>query len=308
MLVGCTADAAFVIRSRMVGRINYVYLHDVAAYYGMETKRVGRTISMAGSGRELEVKITNRKAKINGIEFDLGYSVREDDGVILISEMDLAYTIDPVLRSWSLPRKDIGRIVIDAGHGGKDSGAVGKRLKVREKDVVLNVALYLKQILEAQGYEVIMTRDTDEFLSLSKRGKFGGDLFISLHCNSASSASASGIETWYCTPKGMPSTYKKKMYTSSVKGNRDDRLNTRLAYEIQRYALHYTEAADRGPRRYRWRVLSQATCPAVLVEMGFLSNSQEEAKLKSASYQQKLALGIASGIISFHRTTASYTQ
>ncbi len=300
--------AAYVIRSRDVGGTTYVHLKDVAGYYGMKIHRDKKHLVLAGNGRRLDLWLKSRTGYIDGYKVNLSFSPLEHQQALLLAERDLTLLVDPQWRGWGLPRKNLGTIVIDPGHGGKDPGAVGNGLN--EKDVALAVGLKLRAILQEQGYRVIMTRSDDRFITLAKRGRFKGDVFVSLHCNSARAAAAAGFETWYCAPAGTNSTRTAGlMYKEKVDGNRNDRLNQRLAYEIQRYTLHATgQKQDRGLRRARFQVLRQAQVPAVLVEMGFISNRAEAENLNSNAYRQKLAQGIANGIIAFHRTVAPTTE
>ena len=193
------------------------------------------------------------------------------------------------------------RIVIDPGHGGRDNGAVGK--KYLEKDITLRIARHLGKLLENKGYSVLLTRNTDEYISLSQRGvitrDWGGDLFISIHCNAAEKKSVTGVETYIVTPQGVPSTSKEKNQKRAVSGNRFDKLNSRLAFELHKRMLSVTNSIDRGIKYYRYQVLREASCPAILVETGFLSNRDEERKLASSSYQKKLAISLANGVVAY---------
>ncbi len=304
-------NAAYTIRSRVVNGVTYVHLQDVAGYYGMKMasyrSRAGKQmVNLNGVGRRLELTLNSRQARINGCTANLSYPALLHQENLLLAERDLSMLIDPLFRDWGLPDHSIKRIIIDPGHGGRDPGAIGRHLGKQEKTITLQVGLLLKKVLEAQGYKVVMTRSNDTYLTLKSRGKFKGDLFISLHCNSATAGSAIGVETWYAAPQNTYSSLSpRQFYRTAEPGNRHDRLNSRLAYEVQRYTLHYSKAVDRGIKRARYQVLCQAQCPAILVEMGFLSNRIEEGKLANPAHQRKLALGIVSGIVAFHRALAS---
>jgi N-acetylmuramoyl-L-alanine amidase len=114
--------------------------------------------------------------------------------------------------------------------------------------------------------------------------------------NSAGNTAAAGLETYIVPAEGVPSTAGGRGSTKRVVGNSNDELNSVLSYLIQRDMLGATKAADRGVKRARFDVLTGATCPAVLIECGFLSNTAENARLQTPSYRQSLAKGIASGI------------
>lgn len=168
------------------------------------------------------------------------------------------------------------KIVIDAGHGGKDAGAVngGKY----EKAVALATAKILKKELEGVGHTVILTRETDVFLELSERCKISNqanaDLFISLHCNSSTNKTAQGIETW--------------KYVSS---------NNPYAVNVQKRLIEATGAKDRGVKDGTFYVLRGTKCKAILVEMGFISYDEESVKLFKTYYQTTIAKAIVQGII-----------
>lgn len=167
-------------------------------------------------------------------------------------------------------------IVIDAGHGGYDRGGVpGQRIS--EKDKTLDVAQRLKRILQAQGYRVVMTRDSDVFIPLGTRVAIAnsqrGAAFVSIHFNCASRSGANGIETYY--------------YRSDSAG---------LAQSIHRNVVSGAPTENRGIRRRGFYVLRRTAIPSVLVECGFLTNPTEGSLALSAGYRQKLAEQIARGI------------
>ena len=167
-------------------------------------------------------------------------------------------------------------VVIDAGHGGYDRGGVpGQRIS--EKDKTLDVAQRLKRILQASGYRVIMTRDSDVFIPLGTRvsiaNSYRGATFISIHFNCASRSGANGIETYY--------------YRSDSAG---------LAQSIHRNVVSGAPTENRGIRRRGFYVLRRTAIPSVLVECGFLTNPTEGSLALNSNYRQKLAEQIARGI------------
>jgi N-acetylmuramoyl-L-alanine amidase len=167
-------------------------------------------------------------------------------------------------------------IVIDAGHGGYDRGGVpGQRIS--EKDKTLDVAQRLKQILQAEGYRVIMTRDSDVFIPLPTRVAIAnsqrGATFVSIHFNCAPRVGANGIETYY--------------YRSD---------SASLAASIHRNVVSGAPSENRGIRRRGFYVLRRTAIPSVLVECGFLTNPTEGRLALTGDYRQKLAEQIARGI------------
>lgn len=180
-------------------------------------------------------------------------------------------------------KKEKKVIVIDAGHGGKDPGAVFS--SVYEKTLNLDIAKRLKKLLQAKGYEVIMTRTTDQFVELAERANIANtkkaDLFISIHNNS------------------MPSGYSGVMTLYSARDAKEEFSSKMLAEEIQKNMLKALGTKDIGAReRDNLVVLNKTTMPAVIVEVGCMSNSAELKNLKKATFRQKAAKGIYNAIVS----------
>jgi len=251
----------------------------------------------------LMIFITNKKfCYINGIKVDLLLPAIAHKSKRCISSKDFLKTLDPILRHWALRKHKPKTIVIDPGHGGKDSGALGKKFK--EKDITLALGRRVASLLKKLGYKVYLTRNSDTTVELKKRPALAkrvkADIFISIHANKAGTKSVSGIETFTMTPAGSSSTYSKKPSSTSYAGNKNDANNTALTYWVQRSLVAKTKAVDRGLKRARFMVLKEAPCPAVLVETGFLSNAKEEKLLGTNAYQWKVARGIVQGILRYN--------
>ena len=168
-------------------------------------------------------------------------------------------------------------ITLDAGHGGKDAGAVNG--KQREKDYALAIAKKVETKLKDAGHIVIMTRDKDEYLTLQQRCKLAqGNVFVSIHLNSAVNKDANGIETFHYV-------------NGSV-------ISKKLAENIQ-FALtdRLPQEKDRGVKTASYYVLKYTPMPAALVEVGFLSHQPTADKFNSYWYQDQIATAIADGII-----------
>lgn len=167
-------------------------------------------------------------------------------------------------------------IVLDPGHGGFDRGGVPGQ-KVGEKALTLDVAQRLRSVLQAKGYRVVMTRDSDIFIPLGQRVAIAnaqrGATFISVHFNSGARVGANGIETYY--------------YRSD---------SASLAASIHRHVVAGAPSENRGIRRRGYFVLRRTSIPSVLVECGFLTNPTEASYALNATYRQKLAEEIARGI------------
>ena len=213
-------------------------------------------------------------------------------------------------------------IVIDPGHGGSDSGAVGNGLK--EKNVVLATSKKLGALLQKRGYRVLYTRSTDIFINLRSRTAFAAkknaDMFISIHANAAPNASSalkmSGVETFFLSPARSErsknaaalenrgdledmNTFSKQTFLNFL--NREKIISSnKLAIDIQSYMLSSVKKSfssrDGGVREAPFWVLVGATMPAVLVEMGYITHPQEGKNLGKSAYQDRIAQGIANGV------------
>ncbi len=223
-------------------------------------------------------------------------------------------------------RKKHKKIVLDAGHGGKDCGAMSANL-VCEKDIVLEVVKFLHKELKTRGYSVLLTRDKDIYIDLVARtelaNKKGADLFISVHANSIpkrSTSNAHGIETYF-----LSTARSERARKVAEQENKDDvnlmdyfskslllnSLNTqrlivsnKLAIDVQYGMLqsvrkNYPDVVDGGVREGPFWVLAGALMPSILIEIGYNSHAIESKRIQSKPYQKILAKGIADGIDSF---------
>ena len=205
-------------------------------------------------------------------------------------------------------------IVIDPGHGGKDPGAIGRRGTL-EKDVVLNIAKELKSLLQERKYKVYLTREEDVYIGLGERAKFtiekSVDLFISIHINSHYGSSASGVETYYLSlasdesarltaarenaEAGMSIKDLENLVNDILKDSKVTE-SSRLAECVQKYLVEETGTVNRGVKRAPFVVLIGTKVPAILVEVGFMSNPREERLLHSVAYQTLIASALFKAI------------
>ncbi|EJB54448.1 N-acetylmuramoyl-L-alanine amidase family protein [Helicobacter pylori] len=223
-------------------------------------------------------------------------------------------------------RKKHKKIVLDAGHGGKDCGAMSTNL-VCEKDIVLEVVKFLHKELKKRGYSVLLTRDKDIYIDLVGRTELANrksaDLFISVHANSIpkrSTSNAHGIETYF-----LSTARSERARKVAEQENKDDvnlmdyfskslllnSLNTqrlivsnKLAIDVQYGMLqsirkNYPDVVDGGVREGPFWVLAGALMPSILIEIGYNSHAIESKRIQSKPYQKILAKGIADGIDSF---------
>lgn len=176
-----------------------------------------------------------------------------------------------------------GTVVLDPGHGGYDPGGV-PRQRYSEKAAALDIALRIQEGLLARGHRVVMTRRSDVFVELSERVAIskktsGSPVFVSIHLNSSPNTGASGVETYHYSSK-----------------------SARLARAVHQKVVAAAGSIDRGVRRARFYVLRHNTRPSVLLELGFLTNAAEGAKIaRSATHRQKLANAVVAGICSVVR-------
>ncbi len=218
-------------------------------------------------------------------------------------------------------------IVIDAGHGGKDPGARGLR-GTREKDVVLQIAKRLARILKKElGCRVIMTRRSDRYLPLTERTAIANankaDLFISIHANAAPTRRLRGVETYFLNfaldqdamrvAARENATSRKRIgqlrsilnhILKNSKVNESSRLARKVQYNlVKTLQARYRNVRNLGVKQAPFFVLIGARMPSILVETSFISNPQEERRLRSPAYQDAVAMGIARGVIMYIQET-----
>lgn len=284
----------------------YVSLSYMARLYTMHMSRSGKRMRLVNKYNTLEFEEHSRRVWINGTLLWLHYPSRGSGSNWSIREDDFKKVIDPILRAYAYVPKHLPKVVVlDPGHGGKDTGAIGPH-KVYEKNVALDIAKRVRKILESRGIKVRMTRTGDTYPTLSQRSayakKVGAGLFISIHADAAADSSVSGVETFVSTIAGAESSNsfgRGGADTSPRKNNRYDAANSVLGFSLQRNHVKASGREDRGLRRARFAVLKNAPCPAALVECGFLTNHSEESLLNSASYRENIAHGIANGIFGY---------
>ncbi|EPT6504414.1 N-acetylmuramoyl-L-alanine amidase family protein, partial [Campylobacter jejuni] len=219
-------------------------------------------------------------------------------------------------------------VVIDAGHGGKDSGALSdKKGSLKEKDIVLSTALKLGNELKKRGYKVLYTRSSDKFINLRDRTKYANDkradLFISIHANAAPNAtkakSSEGVETFFLSP--ARSERSKKAAEKENQGdfeeinyfskqsilnflNREKIVaSNKLAIDVQKNILTQTrkkyKIVDGGVREAPFWVLVGAQMPAILIEIGYITHPNEGKRIANKAFQDLLVKGIADGVESY---------
>ena len=279
-------------------KVQYLYLDDVAKFYGFAMSVNGKTITLSSRYSRLLFKLDGRIATINTIDQYLAFAIRSAKEHYLLSLIDFQKVIDPILRPSTIPRHNVRTIVIDAGHGGKDPGCQNGVIK--EKNITLQVAHRLANLLKKRGYNVIMTRQSDIYPTLDQRvnatNKIKPDLYISLHCNAAANATVSGIEVYCATAAGSAPSDSKVISKRTCVSNAYDLENAYLAYHVQKRLVTATQADDRGARHKRFKVIADTNAPCILIEMGFLTNAAECQALSQAQRQMLTGTAIANAI------------
>lgn len=292
------------VRSTPQGR--FVQVRHVGRAYGMSLRQPepDGPLLLSGQGRRLEFYPESRRARFDGVTVWLNVPLTRVRRHWALSEIDLFEQVEPFLHPHRFLQQQGHRtVVLDPGHGGRDTGARGS--VTVEKALTLEVALAVAERLRAAGHQVRLTRTRDEYVELVDRGTraadLGADLFVSLHFNAGANAEARGIETYVLPPPGLQSTSGASPDLTEVPGNRFQGASRVLGFTLQRHLLDATQAEDRGLKQARFVVLRNAPSAAALVELGFLSNPGEEALILSPTYRQALADGLSSGIADYLR-------
>ena len=300
-------------RTRVVLDLNRV------AEYKLATLENPHRLVIDIKGQPLEVGLTTQLPE------QQASSIAGDDSIASI--LDSSSDRQVILHVPQKMRDEgIHLIVVDAGHGGKDPGAIGPN-NVYEKDVTLKMAKALAKALRRQlGVKVQLTRSDDRYLKLRERTEYanqvGADLFISLHANATSNGKAYGVETYFLNlsknNQAAEVAARENGTTLQEVGNLEAILfdlmanakineSSRLAAEVQQSLVaglrpHYSRVKDHGVKQGPFHVLLGATMPSVLIEAGFISNPRDEKRLASTGYQQKVAAAVVEGVKNYSAT------
>jgi N-acetylmuramoyl-L-alanine amidase len=216
---------------------------------------------------------------------------------------------------------ELKTIIIDPGHGGYDPGASGKG--VREKHIVLDIAKRLTQLIESKSdWNVVLTRDNDKYINLQKRADIANQypadstLFISIHCNADSSKRGRGLETYVFNMEASDAEAAALAKRENAQERMDlayilshcyhvgnEPYSLEAARKIQTSLVSYLKLRNRGIKRAPFYVLAGTKMPAILVEIGFISNYYDRQKLQTESFRQKTAEALLEAIEEFNRAT-----
>lgn len=284
---------------------DYVTAGSIHKFYRFNNLEVqGNNVWFRSPVLIMKASLGSQDLLINNIKFVLSDPVIELNGKPCFSRLDLCKLIDPVLRpSYIASGKLFDTVILDAGHGGHDSGAKG--IYGYEKEFALKLAFAVKGELEKRGMKVLMTRTNDTFLSLGSRvayaNKIPNSIYVSLHFNSGGS-SATGIETFALTPQGASSVYGTRAVDAySFNGNQRDSENIALATAIHASVVHHFKFVDRGVKRARWYVLKGLERPGVLFEGGFVTNPNDAKFIAAENFRAELASTLGQAIMNYRR-------
>lgn len=287
---------------------DYVTADSIQRFYRFSSLKVdGNHVWLRSPTIIMKATIGSQELLINNIKFILSYPTASKGDKALFSRVDLCKLIDPVLRPSHIDTSEIfDTVVIDAGHGGHDSGARG--VYGYEKDFALKMALSVRDALTKRGFKTVLTRSDDTFISLGGRFAVANatprSIFISLHFNSGGST-ASGIETFALSPEGTANTQIGRSTdfssTSQRIGNRRDSENIALATAVHAMVVHRFKLIDRGIKRARWSVLTGCSRPSILFEGGFVTNAQDCRLIASPTYRDAIATAIGDAVVNYRK-------
>jgi N-acetylmuramoyl-L-alanine amidase len=290
-----------------------------AVIAGAEYVRVGdwaerNDLKMIWRKKEDPILVTNQsasvrltpetlKAQINGLNVSLSLPVISRNGVPWISLADAQKTLQPIL----FPQKSAARvrtICLDPGHGGADPGT--RDGEHSEKQYTLLLARAVEKLLQAEGFNVVLTRTNDVSVDLPSRpalaAKAGADLFVSLHYNSGV-PSLHGVEVHYMAPAGMKSSNGGSGIGSDAAspGNASDDRNILLAYQVLKSITASLPLNDIAVKHSHLAVLREARMPAILIEPGFMSDPQDAKNIYDSDFRQRMARSIVDGILAYKK-------
>lgn len=354
-LAGCAAQAPYLRLDsslqkdiRTFDGIQYVPLIRLCERYDLDWKwdSFVKTAVIEKKGRGITLRAGSKTILVNGSEKKLEAPVLVSGGAVFVPASfvrnnlgSIAERFPPEMAPEAVAPKTvtIRTVVIDAGHGGKDVGAMGRSIRLKEKNLTLAASKRLKKILEDNGIKVIMTRDDDKFISLPRRveiaNRSGSDLFVSVHANASRSRSLRGFECYYLSDATDDNARAiEALENASLKVDKGDILEhsksldatlwdmalTENRRESAELADHICDAVEdsssvknRGVRSARFYVLKWTRMPSVLVEMGYISNKYEEKKFKDTDFMNRIIDAVARGILAYkdrYERTGGFTN
>jgi N-acetylmuramoyl-L-alanine amidase len=289
-IAGCQQPQITIPGAGPIAPEKTISVHQLAAQLGLQVADIADThVTLKNSANTVliftysggQVYVNTKPIGETGRIDRTGNSVYVLESLAARIRAAMGVVVRPTILPPSYPGKLSGCIVIDAGHGGKDVGAISC-LGFYEKTVNLQVARKVASLLRQRGLKVVMTREGDEFIELEERAAIANrnnaQLFVSIHCDSMEKSSTQGF-TIYVARSGSRAS--------------------RQAADAIAQAMAKTGIDKQGVREADYKVLIYTQGPAVLVELGYLSNYQEAGLLKDSSFQNRLAEAIADGVADF---------
>jgi N-acetylmuramoyl-L-alanine amidase len=296
-------------------------------HLSLEWDRVSQAVTLRGAELEAKGLIGSEVVMLGNERVYLSSPMERRRGDILVP-VDFQHKIIDRMFKGAEPLVSIrrfSRIVVDAGHGGKDPGTIGRSSGVHEKDIVLDISRRLKKALEGRGYAVVMTRERDEFISLARRteiaSKAKAELFVSIHANSNPQSSIQGMEIYTHRLLGQKERLEDQrqinhqfLFKGLAMKQGDPALERTVSDMLYRFKQSETEPLasyvarsmaysikmkNRGVRPSGFFVLRNTLIPAMLIEVGYLSNIKEERLLRNDDYRQSLADSLAQSIAQY---------
>ncbi|MBU0709406.1 MAG: N-acetylmuramoyl-L-alanine amidase, partial [Candidatus Omnitrophica bacterium] len=317
--------------------VSYLSLVDLCNQFGLkcEYDTISRRIVLSKGRHKINLMIGEKLVIVDGASQRIKYPVDTYQGAVVVPLIFKQQIIDSLFKV-AASAEDAGfastqvqKVVIDPGHGGKDPGAIGRISEIKEKEINLDIAKRLSKLLKSEGIEVVMTRSSDKFVPLADRvaiaNESAADLFISIHSNANHVAKLNGFEVYYVSPdvgdaKRAHQAVEKAVLDLEMSSFASDSADLKailwdmvftscrgesieLAHSICRVTKKNLGVKILGIKEARFQVLKGVRMPAVLIETGFLSNSEEERKLQNSYYRQKIAESIKEGVWEYARDT-----
>jgi N-acetylmuramoyl-L-alanine amidase len=334
--IGCaTVPSREALPTYNIGGVAYISLVSLCDLRGIDLKydTFTRTLNLNKDAHRIDLRVGDNLALVDGEAQRLKYPIDIYQGMVVAPYKFKTEVLDILFKEAyppakvALPLIKIKKVVIDAGHGGNDPGAIGKT-GLREKDITLDIAKRLSSLLKKEGIAVAMTRQVDKFIPLAERveiaNNFGADLFISIHVNANRVKSLNGFEIYYISPYMDLDSQRALFSAKNARLNLEDACLVNSSTDLKAiiWDMIYTssraesievasaicQAIDRnlnrrilGIKPANFQVLKGVYTPAVLIEVGFLSNRNEEQMLRNTYYRQQVTEAVAEGIENYAR-------
>jgi N-acetylmuramoyl-L-alanine amidase len=292
---------------------------------------VSQTVTMYYHGQKIQALVGSRIVIVGAEKLSLSAPLGRRQGAVVVPEdfEKMVFAPERIAGAGtSASGRLFARVVVDAGHGGKDSGAVGF-CNIKEKDIDLDLARRVARNFKDAGVDVILTRDQDEFIPLDGRTDLASrpdvDFFLSIHANANKNHRARGVEVYYSGALGKEDKsedqrrHNEKKVCSLFNMRKDsETLNRVVAGMLYAYKMRVSAAmaeavsrgmgtdlgqSSRGSKTARYFVLRNTLVPAILVEVGFISNPREAVLLKEGRYRQKIADAITQSLLRYAYAT-----